>query len=171
MKLLQRILAVVFIALLSISCSKEKDKSTAPTPTAAAEYFFKAKVDGVQYITANAAQVTGLRSKDAGGSITVASAIGMLNFNFRIDYLIGNGVATYSKPVPPTADYILRMEYGETGNTFTVGNCNSTGTLTISSISETEISGTFSFTASKSGSCPTAGKTITEGSFKTKILQ
>jgi Family of unknown function (DUF6252) len=172
MKTIKTTFAILFIAILSFSCSNN-DESPAPAqsqqPTT--DYYLKAKIDGVQYQTDAAFRVL---SNNINDRITIASVLSdNRNFELQIDRPIGTG--TYNYPAPTTEEYVLRMEYGDaTAATalWRTGACTgTTGTLTITTLSATEISGTFSFTGKRTSFCADPAKLITEGSFKSGITQ
>ena len=169
MKKFITIFAILIITLLSFSCSKSDDSSTPATPTA--DYFLKAKIDGVQYQTDAAYRVLASNTDDR---ITITSILSDgRNFEIIVDYPTGTG--DYSFPAPITSSYFGSLKYGDTSATNAIWGTNgcpgTTGTLTITALSMTEISGTFSFTGKKTGNCADAPKVITEGSFKSGITQ
>ena len=172
MKIIQNTSALLLVTLITFSCSGDDEgPSPAQNHTPVSDYFFKAKIDGVQY-TASAAQVLSGSSTD---KITIGSVISD-NRNFELQIVRPTGLGTYNYPAPATADYVLRMSYGDASSTtaiWRIGTCASTtsGALTITALSATEISGTFSFTGKRTSSCSDPAKEITEGSFKSQIAQ
>jgi hypothetical protein len=170
MKNLKTIFAILFISLLALSCSNEDNETPAQNQTPASDYFFKAKIDGVQY-TASAIQVLSSSSTER---ITITSVLSD-NRNFELQISRPTGLGTYNYPTPVAADYLLRMTYGDASSAtalWKTGTCSlTTGTLTITALSATEISGNFLFTGKRTSFCSDAGKIITEGSFKSKIVQ
>lgn len=169
MKTIKQFFAILIITLLTISCSHSDSNSSAtPTPSAT-DYFLKAKIDGVQY-TADASHVIGGETTGGSGRITINSIGSNQSFIFTIDYPTASGTGTYSRPVPSGMSYILRLEYDEAGSGYLSGDCGTTGTLVITAISATEVSGTFSFIGKKGLNCAVpSNKVITEGSFKVRI--
>jgi hypothetical protein len=169
MKTLLKIFATLFISLLTISCSNDDDDSSVPTPTT--DYFFKAKIDGVQYETDAAFRVLSNSSADR---IKITSILSD-NRNFELQIDRPTGIGTYTYPMPSGVDYVLRMEYGDATSAtalWRTGACSgTTGTLTITALSATEISGNFSFTGKRTSFCSDPAKLITEGSFKSGITQ
>lgn len=166
MKTLLKIFAILFISLVTISCSNDDDNSSVPTPTT--DYFFKAKIDGVQY-TANAIQViagiTGSSRKTL--SVICATSTGSFEFNLNKAGAIETGTYTVGNL---DDDIFFDMYYGNmTTTSFAADVCDCDGTLTITAISPTEVSGTFSFTAKKAGQCSQPAKVISEGSFKSRM--
>lgn len=173
MKTLKITFAILFISLLALSCSNNNDVQATPAqnqpPTA--DYFLKAKINGVQY-TASAIQVLSSSSIER---ITITSVISD-NRNFELQISRPTGLGTYNYPTPVATDYLLRMSYGDASSATAIwrtGTCASTtsGTLTITALSATEISGTFSFTGKRTSSCSDPAKQITEGSFKSQLIQ
>ncbi|WP_310556154.1 hypothetical protein [Flavobacterium sp.] len=169
MKTLKNTFVILLIAVLAFSCGNDDAPAPAPTPTF--DYFLRAKVDGVQYQTDAAFRVLSNNNNDR---ITITSVLAdNRNFKIQIDRPIGT--VTYSYPAPSTEEYVLRMEYGDASSAtalWRTGTCSgTTGTLTITALSATEISGTFSFTGKRTGFCSDPAKVITEGSFKSGITQ
>jgi Family of unknown function (DUF6252) len=166
MKTQLKTFAILFISLITISCSNDDDNTGTSTPTQ--DYFFKAKIDGVQY-TANSMQViagiTGSSSKTL--SILCATSTGSFDFNLNKVGTIETGTYTVGNL---DDDIFFDMYYGNmTTTSFAADVCDCDGTLTITAISATEVSGTFSFTAKKAGQCSQPAKVISEGSFKSRM--
>ena len=170
MKTIKTTFAILIITIFTFSCSNNDEVlSPAQNQPPASNYFFKAKIDGVQY-TASAAHVLAGSSTDR---ITITSVISD-NRNFELQISRPTGLGTYNYPLPSGSDYVLRMSYGDASSATAIwrtGTCASTtsGTLTITAISATEISGTFSFTGKRTSFCSDPAKQITEGSFKSQI--
>ena len=174
MKTLKKTIVMLFISLLTISCNKDDDNSATPT----ANYFLKAKVDEIQF-EAVAPRV--LASKTAN-RITISAVLPDLrNFELIIDDYLSNPLGSYTIPAPSEASYSCSLKYGDgisSSSIFSANNCCDfdciflRGTINITEISITEISGTFSFTGTQtSGTCPRPKKVITEGSFKSGLTQ
>ena len=171
MKTIIKTIAILFVSILTFSCSNDDDDVAAQNQTPTTDYFLKAKIDGVQYQTDAAFRVLTSTSND---KIKITSVLSdNRNFELQIDRPIGTG--TYNYPAPSTEEYVLRMEYGDaTSSTalWRTGACSATtGTLTITALSATEVSGTFSFTGKRTSFCSDPAKLITEGSFKSQIVQ
>jgi hypothetical protein len=166
MKTLKQTLAILFILLLTSSCSNNDDDPQTTIPQTTADYFLKAKVNGVQY-TATSAQTNATKiGSGATTTITINSSVASKNFKFT---LIGT---------PATGTFTLNynssngeMGYVESSLNYSTLICpDNTGTLIITAVSNTEIEGTFNFVAKSSTICSDAAKTITEGSFKSKFI-
>lgn len=156
MKNFKSITVLAFITILFISCSGNNDDSnTNPSQ----DYYFTAKINGSSFN----ATVPEFGASRSGNTITIACVQGIHKFQLKITNLIGNGVGTYTIPATTTGTVILTYE---DDTVYTSGNCGTTGTLTITSIENNQISGTFSYSGQKSGTCPQPQKNITEGSFK-----
>ena len=93
---------LVIVLFLSISCSKSDDAS--PTPTES--YFFKAKIDNVQFN----AVVPEFGASKSGNTITIACVQGIHKFQIKITNPIGNGVGTYTIPASTAGTVILTYE-------------------------------------------------------------
>ena len=157
MKNLKSISVVLVIFFLSISCSSDSDGSNS---SPLQSYFFNAKINGNSF----SATVPEFGASKSGNVITIACVQGIHKFQLKITNPIGNGVGTYT--IPATTAGTAIMTYEDDTTVYTCGNCSTTGTLIISSIENNEISGTFSYSGQKSGTCPQPQKNITEGSFK-----
>lgn len=165
MKTQKKALLILFIALFAISCNKKKEEAPAPIP--AANYFLKAKIDGVAY---NAEGIRVIASQSAN-RLTIGSVIpDGKNFEFVLDNP-SITVRSYS-----TRDDFsgLRMSFND-GSAATVvydtNRCDGRGIFTITALSATEVAGTFSFRGKRTGGCTLPAKEITEGEFKCGIIQ
>ena len=171
MKILKNTFALLLVTILTFSCGNDDAPPPAQNqPPATSDYFFKAKVDGVQF-EAIAPRVL---ANNTNNRITITSILpNDRNFELQIDR--PTGIGTYAYPMPSGADYVLRLEYGDataaTAIWRTAACSGTTGTLTITALSATEVSGTFSFTGKRTSFCTDAAKIITEGSFKSGIIQ
>ncbi len=157
MKSISKTISILIILFMIISCNNNDDSSTSTTPDG---YFFKSKINNVQFN----AVVPEFGASKSGNVITIACVQGIHKFQIKITNPIGNGVGTYT--IPTTTASTVVLTYEDDTATYTSGNCGTTGTLTITSVANNQISGTFSFNGQKSGVCPQPQKNITEGSFK-----
>jgi hypothetical protein len=168
MKTLKKTFTLLITILFTISCSKSDNSSETPA-TSNSDYFFNATVDGGTPFQAKGAQVLAGKTISATPRITITSSIaGVGNFQIILDNPVG--VSTYNIG---TVGYTLKFEHGVAGEStgYSSYSCSGlSGTLNITALSDTEISGTFSFTAKKGGSCGVAAKQITNGSFKSKLI-
>lgn len=168
MKTLLKTLSILTLSILSFSCGNDDE----PKRNSTAKYFFKAKIDGTQYQTeGNAFQVAASNLSDKIKISTITSD----NKSFELEIVRPTGVGTYTYP-NETADYLLRMQYSDgtsATSIWSTGTCAGTtsGTLVITTLSATEISGTFSFTGKRTSFCSDAAKVITEGSFKAGFIR
>lgn len=136
---------------------------------ALSNYFLTASVDGVGYEAVSPRILAGI-SPAPTPRISVNATTSVGTFEITVDDPVG--VATYT--IGSSDTYILAMRYLPAGqNTpFSAGACGeSQGTLTITKLSSTEIEGTFAFVGKQSGSCAVAGKNVTNGSFKSGLVQ
>ncbi|WP_293873818.1 DUF6252 family protein [Flavobacterium sp.] len=179
MKTIKHFSFAIVLALTTIlsSCSKSDSGSGAP----ATGSYILAKVDGANFTTVYAGQNTAVASKSGTGaqtlvqivgtSVSNVSASGADSSNIAINLYGITAPGTY--PVSPTTDgNVLAYTFSPSGSTtgmgtvYSTGDCaGSSGTITISSFTATQIEGTFSFTAKKSTTCDVT-KTITNGSFR-----
>ena len=161
--------ALLLVAILTFSCGNN-DEPNPTNPATTFDYFLKAKVDGVQY-DAGPGRVLAAKTTDR---LTISSTMPD-NRNFELIINRPTGTGTYTYPEPSGADYSIRMSYSEATSATSIWRVNScsaaTGTLTISTLSTTEVSGTFSFTGKRTSFCSDPAKIITEGSFKSGLTQ
>lgn len=181
MKNLKNTFAILIVVAFSFSIASCGDNGDGPAenqPTTS-DYFLKAKINDVQF-EALAPRV--LAGKTAN-KITISAVLPDLrNFEISISDYPANPVGTYTIPTTSGGTYLASLKFGEgavSDAIFSAGSCcglecatGSRGTLTITAISATEISGTFSFVGIQtSGTCPLPKRSITEGSFKSGITQ
>lgn len=158
MKNCKTIFAILFIILLSISCSNDDNDST---PLTTEGKFFKAKIDGVQF----SATVPEFGATKSGNTIIIACVQGIHKFQLKINNIIDNGVGSYSVPTTTTNDIVLTYENDVT--VYKAGDCDdSIGFLTISSITANEITGAFGYRGGNTSDCSQPNINITEGAFK-----
>ena len=165
-----KIATILFITIFTISCGGSDD---APSPPVT-DYFMRAKIDGVQF-EALAPRILAGRTADR---ITITAALPDLrNFEIYIDDYPSNPVGSYTIPATSGTTYSASLRFGDGTSIFSAVSCcglecaiGTRGNLEITSISATEISGTFSFIGTQtSGTCPRLKKIVTEGSFKSGI--
>jgi hypothetical protein len=169
MKTLLKTFAILFISLITISCSNSNNDTSNPqNPTPSSDYFFKAKIDGVTYNHTGPSVAASPKSN--GGIRILSSIVGVGSFNFEIDNVRTAG--TYPSSSVGGAPF-ARMSYGDgTGASFAPGFCGNTGQLIITSRTATEVVGTFTLTVTPlSGTCPRPTKVITEGSFRCQYAE
>ena len=160
MKHFRKILAIIFITSLTISCSKDDDSSSTPVPEG---YFFKAKINGVPFN----AVVPEFGASKSENVITIAYVQDIHKIQLKINNPIDNGVGNYT--IPTTTGNTITLTYENDVVVYQSGICGSTGTLNITAIENNtigEISGTFSYIGGNSDDCALPQITITEGSFK-----
>ena len=173
-------LIVVAFSLSIASCGgSDNDDTPAEEQPTTADYFLKAKINDVQF-EALAPRVIAGKTADR---ITITAVLPDLrNFEISISDYPANPVGTYTIPATSGGTYLASLKFGEgavSDAIFSAGSCcdlecvaGLRGTLIITAISTTEISGTFSFVGTQtSGTCPRTKKIITEGSFKSGITQ
>ena len=165
--LLKNTLAILFISLVTISCNNDDDDNNSVSPIPTADDFLMAKVNGVQY-NATGFEVTASRKTNGGVQIFTTIATGT-----QIQMYVDNVAAVGTYPTTSVGSNPFAKMAVVTGSPavlYESGECTTSGVLTITSISSTEMTGTFSFTtATIGGACPRPTKTITEGSFKTPL--
>lgn len=181
MKTIKHLSFAIVLALATIlsSCSKSDSGSGSGAP--ATGTYILAKVDGVNFTTVYAGQNTGVASKSGTGAQTLVQILGSSISNVSasgadtatISINLYGITATGTYPVSPASDgNVLAYTFSPAGSTtgvgtvYSTGECaGSSGTITITSFTATQIEGTFAFTGKKSTTCD-ATKTITNGSFR-----
>jgi len=145
--------ALVAVALLvSISACKKSEDSTPAADIAAG---MRATVGGTAWTAS-----TTLFS-DTGSYLTISGITGLTTSLKGVTLVCPKQTGTYSLTDDTTASVPKGGAYFE-GDKYWVSN---TGTLTISSLSSTNVKGTFSFTGSGFLGGATGTKAITNGSF------
>ena len=166
MKTIKTTFAIFTILIFAIACSSSDDNPLLePQPTA--NDFLMARVNGEQY-NATGILVTASRKSNGGVQIFTTIATGT-QFQIHLDNVAAIG--TYpTTSVAGSPFSRMAVVTGSPATIYEAGECGTSGILTITSISSTQISGTFSFTGTTIGSaCPRPTVTITEGSFTTPL--
>ena len=175
-KKLSLVFAITFATILS-SCSNDSGGSSISVPATGS--YINAVADGTDFTTVFSGQNTAVASKSGtgaqtliqilGSSITNVSTSGADTASIAINLFGITTTGTY--PLSPTTDgnvigYTFIPSGATTGSVYSTGDCEgSTGTITITSFTATQIEGTFSCSAKKAETCD-ATKNISEGSFR-----
>jgi hypothetical protein len=156
------LLATVFVAA---SCSSDDDNNNNVPVVPSGNYFVKAKVDGADY--ANSPYVTPAATLNAG-TLNIQSStssgnsiqIQIPNYNGEGTYLSGSNNLAYG--------YInfSRLGPGFSFHSFT--SVRGAGEVVVTSVTDTEIEGTFHAIAPENDDDSTDEVQITEGTFKLK---
>ena len=157
MKTLKNTFTILFISILTLSCSSDDD-SSGTTPN---DNFIRAMIDGVAY------EITGdqiFNYKDASG----------FNIAFK-NTVLTTGIDIALIGVPTVQTYtcnntnlttVGRLQY-HSPDLYTTAFCGDTsGIVTITSVNGNTIQGTFNFTAKGLAMCSEPAKVITNGTFK-----
>ena len=170
MKALKLIGKCLFLSLsmLALSCSSDDDGGGGgSTPDGT---YIKAKVDGTQYVTYSISGFSaGVATSSGSGSGRLIMITGSNDMNgdtaFSINLLGINSTGTYE--IGPDSDSTLAFVLtGGSGVSYDTSNCaGATGTINITTLSATEVKGTFSFTGKDDENC-TDSKSVTAGSFR-----
>lgn len=143
------------------SCDKDDDNNNTVMPVAG-DFFLKAKVNGADYnnsayfapsATINNGVLNIQSSGDTGNSVQIQ----VQNYDEEGTYTSGNNDLSRGY-----INYMTLTPF----KTYT--SVRGTGTVTITEVTDTSISGTFSATAPENSETSTASVTITEGQFKVK---
>ena len=180
----------IMVATIFSSCSKT-DPTPAPATTATPNGLITCKINGVAFTTApiagQAVPLVSATRVGAGGlnlititgqsaaNITASAAGAAGSFDTITISLSGvTAPGTYQVNSDNTLSYIYSLPNPSgpiaisTG--YVSGDCSGTlGTIKVTSLTATQIEGTFMFTAKKENTCDVL-KTITEGNFSAKFL-
>jgi hypothetical protein len=168
----------VALAIVLYSCSKDDNGGSSIAAPATGTYI-NAKINGANFTTV----IAGTSSANASIVGTGADSI-ITVFGTNVGQITGNTFSSSTisillEGVTGPGTYVVGGDsrndllYLTTPNSATAvtqsyqaGDCSgTTGTVTITSLSATQVEGTFSFTAKKAESCDEL-KTITSGSFR-----
>lgn len=156
------LLATVFVAA---SCSSDDDNNNNVPVVPAGNYFVKAKVDGADY--ANSPYVTPAATL-SGGTLNIQSSTSSGN-SIQIQIPNYTGEGTYlSGSNNPAYGYVnfTRLGPGFAFHAFT--SVRGAGEVVVTSVTDTEIEGTFHAIAPENDEESTDEVQITEGTFKLK---
>lgn len=165
MKTVQTLGKSLFIAasfFIVASCSK--DDAPAATPVFPVNNsFVKGKVDGVAYNSI----VTSCSKAGSGADALITILGGDLGAN-SITVVLSRITAPGTYTVNNTTDSLLNYSPGSGGVAYSTGECEAaSGTITVTTIDDTHVEGTFSFTGKDTENCDSGvTKTVSEGSFK-----
>jgi len=165
----KRILLLVTFSALVISCGGDDEEQIVPVVPQTNTSFVKAKVNGQafsSYIFGTSAASANISGSGSGTLIQVLGS--NLNGNNISLTLLGiTEPGTYD--INPSLDgSVMAYTSGSGGVSYSTGECSgSGGTLVVTTLTNTKIEGTFSFTGKDSNTCDTSEtKTVTEGSFR-----
>lgn len=155
-----RVSIVLFaLGILILSGCSSSDSTTNPT---AATYHVTAKIDGADFSTSGGTAVGFMTS----GTLTVTGNITTGGSTRQISFVLDDAASGKSYNMATNTDEsgVVLMMGTTPSDSYLAGQGFGSGTITITSMSGSEVSGTFSFVASNGVST----KTVTGGSFKVK---
>ena len=155
LRLLQLAASVVLLTSLA-ACSSKKNDPVVPTAVPGVSW----TVDGATYIAANIQKTSTPSTFEFAGSITRSTTDSK-----GVDITFPKALGTYA--IPGTGASAVQAVYllvGPTAGTAT-GYVGTSGTITVSTLTATNISGTFSFTGLDSQGGTGATKAISNGTF------
>lgn len=163
-------LAIVALTVVLSSCNNDDPApAPAPTPLPANSSVVTAKVNGSAFSSVLFGVSSATAQKIGTGPDTIITVLGS-NFSANSITISLHGVTeTGTYNVNSSTDSVLAYTLGSGGGTaYGTGICSGvSGTVVVTSISDTKIEGTFSFTGKDGENCDTSEtKTVTEGSFK-----
>lgn len=165
MKTLQKIFVILFISLLTISCSNDDDNSTTPTPTPSTS-FIRCKIDGVAYEAPVANILADQNSVAWNFRSDISDGVSGIGLDFSINGQAAVGTYTFNTTNVTT---VGRLNY-RSPDIYSSGICTgSNGILTITAKNGNTIEGTFSFTGKTFLGCANPAKSITEGTFRVTL--
>jgi hypothetical protein len=165
MKTLQKIFVILFISLLTISCSNDDDNSTTTTPTPSTSYI-RCKIDGVAYEAPVANILADQNSVAWNFRSDISDGVSGIGLDFSVNGQAAVGTYTFNTTNVTT---VGRLNY-RSPDIYSSGICTgSNGILTITAKNGNTIEGTFSFTGKTFLGCANPAKSITEGTFRVTL--
>ncbi|AWI24572.1 DUF6252 family protein [Flavobacterium pallidum] len=164
--------ALMALALVFNSCSSDSDGGGSSSLST----YISAKVDGTSFETASIqGQSVGVAMKQGTGdmqliTISCGDQTTITDQDYKAIYIALVGPITAGTTYQVNSTTNNTLGYTETAGdndvTWDTGDCeNATGSITVTSISDTKIEGTFTFTGSKEDAC-SSQKTVTNGKFR-----
>ncbi|OYU81662.1 MAG: hypothetical protein CFE23_04115 [Flavobacterium sp. BFFFF1] len=155
--------AMAALAIALSSCSSDSDGGSGSN----AATYINASVDGTAFETFEVqGQSSASASRIVSGSDTFITITGVSSTTDAMEIVLHNITATGTYPAGPSND--LTLVYSATSSQMAYASdadcTGATGTVTVTSISDTKIEGTFSFTG-KTDDC-TGQKAVTNGKFR-----
>ncbi|HEX8562516.1 MAG TPA: DUF6252 family protein [Flavobacterium sp.] len=162
---------IIATALFFAAACSDDDNNSSGTG-GGTDSFIEGKVDGTQFnnleIQGNSVAVA-TTSGTGDARLIMISGSDMSQNTMSVIMLGIDAPGTY--PVNPDTDTVLAYLPGGTQESYDTSNCsNATGTLTITTINDTKVEGTFEFTGKVDENCAMS-KEITSGSFRGVFLQ
>ena len=164
-------LGVAILAVLFAACSSDSDGGGGSTPSGT---YIKSKIDGVEFKTLEVqGQSLAVAMKTGSGDQTLIMISGGGDMNgstsMAINLLGISTPGTYN--ITPDSDSVMAYIDNTNTTSYDTSNCDgATGTITITTLNDTKIDGTFNFTAKNDENC-TQSKAVTQGSFRGVFLQ
>lgn len=168
MKTFKSISKLVLVALTVVlsSCSKDDDNA-APAPATPSGSYITAKVDGADFSSIIFGVSTATANRIGTGQDLLITVLGgdLASNSISINLLGISAPGTY--PLNPSLDgTTIGYVSSSAATSWDTGNCDASGTLTITTLDNTKIEGTFSYVGKDGENCTAAGKNITNGSFR-----
>lgn len=158
------------LSMLALSCSSDDVTGGGSTPSGT---YVKAKVDGTQYVTYSisgfSAGVATSTGSGSGRLIMISGSNDMSGAtSFSINLLGINSTGEYT--IGPDSDSTLAFVLTGSGVSYDTSDCEgATGTINITTLNDSKVEGTFSFTGKDDDNC-TDSKSVTQGSFRGEFL-
>lgn len=162
-------LVLVGLTVLLSSCSKDDDNSS-PTPANLAPTsgsYITAKVDGADFSSVIFGVSTATANRIGTGEDTMIIVLGgdLATNSISINLMGISAPGTY--PLNPSLDgTAIGYVSSNAAASWDTGNCDASGTLTVTALDNTKIEGTFSFVGKNGENCTAAAKNITNGAFR-----
>jgi len=161
------------LSILALSCSSDDNGGGGNVPNGT---YIKGTVDGTQYVTYSIQGMSaGIATTMGSGAGRIINVTGSNDMNgatsFSINLLGINATGEY--PINPDTNSTIAFVTNASGVgvSYDTSNCTgATGTINITTLSDTEIEGTFSFTGKEDENCSNS-KTVTNGSFRGVFFQ
>jgi Family of unknown function (DUF6252) len=164
MKNLNKLKVVLFLAISVIFASCNDDENSSDIPDTGS--YISAKIDGVQFTVTNTNGAI-LGTKSGTGVNTEISILGEKTDSNNITISLSGISAPGTYAVNPETSSLLDFFDYNSEQSYDTSFCDSgSGTITVTSLTSTQIEGTFSFVGKYIGNCTGTGKNITEGRFR-----
>jgi hypothetical protein len=164
MKNLDKLKVVLFLAISLIFASCNNDENNSDIPVSGS--YISAKIDGVQYTVTNDNGAI-LGTKSGTGVNTDISILGDKTDSHTITISLSGISAPGTYAINPDTNSLLDFFDYNSEQAYDTNYCDSaSGTITVTSLTSTQIEGTFSFVGKNIGNCTSPSKNVTEGRFR-----
>jgi hypothetical protein len=171
MKNVNKLSLILFLAIAGILTSCSSDSSSGSGGPATGSYI-TAKVDGASYTTVINGVSAASASRSGSGASTLIMVLGSNLTSNSVSINLFGVTAPGTYTVNSSSDSVMSYVEASSSIAYGTGICDgSTGTITVTTLTDTKIEGTFSFSGKDGENCASAAKSITNGSFRGVFVQ